>query len=69
MSHTHENCPQPWPYACNNGIATCICDYPDCDNEYCVSAGHCECKCHSGKTCECGNYSWPRMEKQVRNGG
>lgn len=60
-SHNHENCPLEWQH-CNKGILTDYCYDDNCHNEYCVDLGHCECNCHSGKTCGCG-YQWDRMEK------
>jgi hypothetical protein len=63
MAHNHENCTTPqWGSVCNTGITSSYCDYEGCGDEYCVDTGHCECLCHSGKTCGCG-HTWPRMEK------
>lgn len=59
MAHNHENCTRPqWGAVCNEGVTSAPCDYEGCGDEYCVPVGHCECKCHSGKTCGCG-FKWP----------
>ena len=61
-SHNHLNCKPVWG-VCNEGILTYFCDYEECSNEYCADMGHCECKCHSGKVCNCG-YEWPREDRK-----
>jgi len=63
MTHNHENCKV---YLCYGGYLMGYCDYEECDNPDCVVIGHCECLCHSGKTCGCG-LTWPRMEKQSKD--
>lgn len=61
MSHNHANCTNPlWGAVCIGGALGTYCNDDQCDNEFCENLGHCECKCHSGKTCLCG-YKWPRM--------
>lgn len=67
MAHTHDNCTNPtYGIVCTEGRITGYCESEEpygCDNEYCSDFGHCECLCHSGKTCGCGHHTWPRMEK------
>lgn len=63
MAHNHESCnAHYWGATCTSGVVTSTCGYETCDNEYCSDIGHCECLCHSGKTCGCG-HTWPRMAK------
>lgn len=67
MAHNHDSCnAYTWSAICTSGVVTATCGYEDCDNEYCSDIGHCECLCHSGKTCECG-HTWPRMAKSSTN--
>lgn len=40
------------------------CDYEECSNPDCTDLGHCNCNCHSGRTCTCG-YVWPKMSKDA----
>lgn len=62
MSHRHDTCPKPtYGNTCLSGILLGDCEYEPCDNPECEQVGHCECLCHSGKTCNCG-YQWPRQE-------
>jgi hypothetical protein len=57
-AHSHINCKTPQPGGlCNDGVLTDACGDKHCYNEYCAYRGHCECKCHSGKTCSCG-HTW-----------
>lgn len=69
MSHEHESCTNPKGgdvgSVCNEGMLLGYCDWPECPNPDCMVIGHCDCKCHSGKTCGCG-HTWPRMDKQVK---
>jgi hypothetical protein len=64
MAHNHDNCTNPTGAVCTSGVVSDYCDFETCDNEYCSELGHCECLCHSGKTCGCG-HQWPRMVKGV----
>ncbi len=62
--HKHDTCSNPVGGAvCDGGILWDFCDYPGCDNEYCSPAGHCGCKCHSGRLCICKRYKWPEMKR------
>lgn len=58
MAHTHEDCPT---YGCMEGMLFGPCG-EDCPVDDCMIVGHCDCNCHSNKTCDCG-YHWDRMEK------
>jgi hypothetical protein len=62
MAHNHDNCTNPTGAVCTSGVVSDYCDFETCDNEYCSELGHCECLCHSGKTCGCG-HQWPKMTK------
>lgn len=61
MAHTHENCltPQPSYFECHEGLLFGYCGADDCPYPDCTVVGHCDCNCHSGKTCGC-DYEWPR---------
>lgn len=60
VPHTHDDCTYPqYGDACTSGMLTGVCEYEECSNEYCVNLGHCNCKCHSGKTCYCG-HMWEK---------
>lgn len=59
MAHNHDTCPRP---GCNTGVLWDYCDYEDCNDPTCTEVGHCDCLCHSGKTCPCGRHSWQRMQ-------
>ena len=54
MAHNHENCKE---YGCEGGMIFGPCS-EECPADDCTVVGHCECKCHSGKTCGCG-FKWP----------
>ena len=62
MPHQHETCSR---YNCNRGVILSHCDADDCNNPDCMST-HCDCKCHAGKTCDCG-HAWPRMCARCMN--
>jgi hypothetical protein len=62
-AHTHDHCTRPTAgNMCDGGRLRGSCEYEDCTSPDCEDLGHCECLCHSGKTCGCGRHSWPRME-------
>jgi hypothetical protein len=62
VAHTHENCPKD---LCVMGAVYGPCSWEYCPNDDCQVVGHCACKCHSGKLCDCG-YRWPRMNPEQK---
>ena len=55
MAHNHENCTTV--YGCEDGMIFGPCS-EDCPSDDCAIVGHCDCKCHTNKTCGCG-FKWP----------
>lgn len=57
MAHEHDTCPR-----CIGGVLYEQCSSEYCYDEGCTEVGHCECLCHSGKSCPCGRHSWPKVQ-------
>lgn len=54
MAHQHATCTRPTGgSACIGGHLVDYCSSPNCYNDQCEFVGHCRCRCHTGKTCDC----------------